>query len=354
MKFLVVNQYNSDNLGDKLLNEMLCLNIMKLGHEYVNAGFAQTTEQSIDYDKTKKKDIILRKIKKKIHPLIKYILIYKKRINTIQKKEELLKCDAIIIGGGQLLKHNSVFLFCMLNWIKYAKKRRIPILIYGISVDLNINHIEKFIYKKIIKAANTVNVRDLQTAKLMKRYFNTEALVSPDIAFSYYDYIIQKKVDKENNNILILPYDSITAKFSFNNKETKLENYKKIISLINQENKDSKKQSIILTATTSSDLSECYELYNYLIYNGYEAKIIKSKNIDELKELVLNCKELITGRMHAMILGMICQKKVKPIIISNKIEVFKNEYLDNEKINIEEISRKATEGLENSLKILLK
>ena len=221
-------------------------------------------------------------------------------------------------------------------------------------MDLNINHIEKFIYKKIIKSANIVNVRDSQTAKLMKRYFNTEALTSPDIAFSYYDYIKQEKITKEKGNILAMPYDSITSKFSFNNKETKVENYEKIISLINQENEDSKEQLIILTATTSSDLSECYEFHNYLVCNGYKAEVIKSKNIDDLKELILNCKELITGRMHAMILGMTCETKVKPIIISNKIEVFKSEYLDNKKVNIEEISKKATEGLKICLQKLLK
>lgn len=354
MKILIVNQYNSDNLGDKLLNKMICSNIIELGYKYINAGFAQTINQTINYKNTKKINKIFKKIKKRVSPFSKYILMYKKRLNKIQKKEEILNCNALIIGGGQLIKHHSVFTYCMINWIRFAKKRNIPILIYGVSMDSNLNSIEKLIYRKAMKNVDLINVRDYQTAELMKRYFNIKVHVSPDIAFTYYKYIKTEKRTKKNNDILVLPYDLLTAKYSFSNKETQRENYEKIIDRINQENTNSKSQSIILTATTSSDLEECHKFYNYLNNKGYNSKIIKANNINELTDLIWNCKVLITGRMHAMIMGLVCKRKVSPIVISNKIAVFKNEYLDNKTINIEKISKNANEGLNYCLNKLFK
>lgn len=343
MKVLVVNQYNSDNLGDKLLNDMLCNNIINLGHQVINVGFAQTTEQKVEFDINKKQNALIKKIKTKLSAFLKYEILYKRRLKKSQKEIELSGCDAIIIGGGQLIKHKSVFLYCMMNWVNFAKKINVPSIIYGISIDSNLNWFEKYIYRKVIRKVNIINVRDNQTVLLMKKFFNIDVEVSPDIAFSYYDKLIKTKEMNDISKILILPYNYNVAKRAFKYGKKIDENYQDILSII-EENYKIEKNEILLTATTSSDLEECYKFQEYLKLNGYKSKIIKAENVEELVQLMLDSKVLITGRMHAMILGLICKCQVRPIIISNKIEVFSDEYLKNE-IDISNISKKAKMGL---------
>lgn len=349
MKVLVVNQYNSDNIGDKLLNEMTCQNLKNLGHECVNAGYAQTISQEVDFTENQNKKGIISSIKRNISPFFKYILLYNKRLKEIQKN--ISECDAIIIGGGQLIKHNNVFLYCMLNWIKYAKKKNLPVLIHGVGIDSNLNKYEINLYAKAIKYATAINVRDKQSADFLKKYFNVDADVSPDIAFTYLKTIREKKDNAIRSGILVMPYNYTTAKYVFDYDINQNEYYDMIIKFIKKEIEDNKKQLIELTATTSADVKECYKLQEYLKEKGYSVDIQKAKTVTELAELMLNCKTIITGRMHAMILGMLCGCKIKPICVSDKIKDFSTNYLEHE-IDLSEVSNEATDGIITSLKKL--
>lgn len=338
MKILVINQYNSDNLGDKLLNRMICNYLNNNFYEYENAGFAQTVNQDITSEIKSDK---LYKFKKRIPPLLKYFLNYKYKLKIIQKKIDIKSINAVLIGGGQLLKHRTVFLYCLWNWISFAKKNKLPVIIYGVSVDSNITYFEEKIYKKLLKKVNVINVRDIQSQKKLQNMgFNVN--YSPDIAFSTKD--IKANYRKNGEYVLFMPYDRITAKYSFGSHDKIEETYKKILKSINKNDK------IILTATTSSDLIECNKVNDLLKENNYNSEIKISKTIDELLDYIINSKYIITGRMHAMIVGLVFNKKIYPINISNKIDVFNKEYLIKPNLNIKEIYKLSIEGLQLCLK----
>lgn len=76
---LVVNQYNCDNLGDNLLNSLLCKNIKDAGYIVVNRGYAQTQPQKVTYKTDCSESNYLRElVKTKMPEHIKYLIKYKK------------------------------------------------------------------------------------------------------------------------------------------------------------------------------------------------------------------------------------------------------------------------------------
>ena len=120
MNVLIINQNKSDNIGDKLLSKMLCERLNNLGVQTKELGFAQTTEQNVTYEKANNTRHFLNSVKKKCPVLIKYLLNFGPKLREQQKKVKMTEYQAIVIGGGQLIKHKSVFLYCLIYWARIA------------------------------------------------------------------------------------------------------------------------------------------------------------------------------------------------------------------------------------------
>lgn len=346
-RILVINQYNSDNIGDNLLNEMLCLNLKRMGYNTDNVGYAQQYKQVVEYKIDDSKVNFAKSfLKKIISPWLKYQLIYKLRLNTSQKNLKKQRWDAVIIGGGQLLKHNSVFIYCFRHWINWAKKEDIPIILHGIGADSELSKYEIKVYKKCLKYVQVVNCRDIETKEIMRQKFDVKAYISPDIAFTYRN----EKVEKYNKNvILVMPYSYLTAKRSFQFNVSKSQYFEIIRHKIKNIKEKESDLSVVLAATTSDDASECYRFAEWYANIGEKCSVRKIQDSDTLFQEACKAKYMITGRMHAMIVGLIAGVKIEPILVSNKIKFFEKNYL-KEELNLEEISRQAFEGLEKSIK----
>lgn len=321
-KVLVVNQYNSDNLGDKLLNLMLCENLQNNNIDVYNIGFAQTTNQTIIYQENENKNSnFFRRVKEKCPEYIKFIAKYKKSIKKEIKKINVDDFSAIIIGGGQLLKHNSVFYYCFQFWTKWAKKNDLVLCLYGIGIDSDINDRERKIYSKLLKKFDYINCRDKETSKLLIDFGINKVNVTPDVAFTIRskDYHLNS-----SNYVLVMPYDYDKAVSAFHLESTRNEYYSKILKKIDNKN------NVILSATTSSDAKECYKLKKYLESNGILCTVNKATSINDLISLIASSNYLITGRMHAMIIALAFQKRVIPLFISDKIKDFYRDYIVDE------------------------
>lgn len=349
-RILVINQYNSDNIGDNLLNEMLCLNLKRMGYNTDNVGYAQQHKQVVEYKiDDSKVNFVKLFLKRIISPWLKYQLIYKLKLNTSQKNLKKQKWDAVIIGGGQLLKHNSVFMYCFRHWINWAKKNDIPIILHGIGVDSELSKYEIKVYKKYLRYVQVVNCRDIETKEIMKQKFDVKAYISPDIAFTYSN----EKVGKDNKNaILVMPYSYLTARRSFKFNISKSQYFKTIEHKIKNIKEKEPDLKVVLAATTSDDASECYRFAEWYANSGEKCIVRKIQDSDTLFQEACKSKYMITGRMHAMIVGLIAGAKIEPILVSNKIKFFEINYLKQE-IDLREISRQAFEGLEKSVKKVL-
>lgn len=345
-KVLIVNQFNSDNLGDKLLNDCLIMQLKKEGIYSENAGFAQTVKQEVLYvTKRGKIATIMSFVKRHLPAKIKYYLGYKHRLNETFNGIDANNYSAIILGGGQLLKHNSVFMYCLSAWVEYAKHSNTPIYLYGVGIDYGMTSREILFYKKIISDIDFINVRDHESQKLFQEYFFRNVEISADIAFLYK---VKDKGDRKDG-IVVMPYHYKTAKKFFGMDITQEIYYKELRTRIQKLADNQLPSSIIITATTSADAQEGILFAEYLMKAGLQVSIQQVQTYDELIGLLQKTTCLISGRMHAMIMGLLCGCQIYPIEVSNKIREFKNEYLKNE-FNIHQTIM----SIEHGIKILSK
>lgn len=322
-KILVINQYKSDNLGDKLLNKCLCDRIKEYGFEVINLGYAQTINQDVSYNCVKSnfvREIIYTLFPERLKYLFKYRIRLINESNTIDSKE----IGAMVIGGGQLLKHDSVFYDCLKYWTNWAKKNNLYLCLFGIGIDTNISMNEINKYKSLLNEFNFINCRDSETLNFLRNKLNLKNVYnSPDIAFT----LNKPKNIKKNNTVVVMPYSYGKAKSAFTLNQSKEMYYEEILNKF-QNNVLNRK--VILCATTTTDAMECFNYQKYLESKNINSTVEKVDTIQNLIEIISKADFIITGRMHAMIIACVVNTEVIPICISNKIKQFTHEFLNDD------------------------
>lgn len=350
MKFLIINQFASDNLGDKLINQKMCEGISNIGHSYISAAFSGPSQTQEDLtDNLNPLSKISSFFKQSCPFFIKYLLRYNSLLRKTQSSKELIDCNAIIIGGGQLFKHHSIFVYCMYNWLKYAQKNKKPLAIYGIGIDNNLNLFERLVYKRAFRQAVYINVRDNNSAQLIKNYYGITCAVSPDIAFTYVPPILEHS---PHHKILFMPYNYQTAVKYLGLRTSKNKYFEELLSLLLCNTESDNRNKIILSSTTSEDYLECLHFQNFLYRHNVNSICQPSYEIDHFVALLQECSCIITGRMHAMILARICEKKIIPLQLSNKIDGFTREYLSHS-IELSTLHNAALSGLCDCINTLI-
>ncbi len=335
-KVLLINQFNSDNLGDNLLSNMLSRYLEKKNIEVNNIGYALDKEQRVNYNVTTVTSY--QKFKRKAPNFLKYHFLFKRNLKRTLSRINLADYSGIIIGGGQLIKHKTVFSYCFNFWSSIARKNNIPLFIYGVGVDSNLSQSEINRYSKGIKYARFINCRDLESQQAFEELFNVKAVVSPDVAFSL---IVPNK--RKENIMVVMPYNYEVARHSFGYEITEDNYYTDLYDKVKQfYNNDYK---IVLSATTTSDARECLNFKKYLETKEISVELCEAQKIDDLINLFSRSKVILTGRMHAMIMGLCSDNKIIPIVISHKIRTFEKEYL-NDNYNYEQIKEYSDLGIE--------
>ncbi|HFR3361825.1 TPA: hypothetical protein ACHU6Y_002065, partial [Streptococcus suis] len=106
-RILLINQFNSDNLGDKLLSNMISEYLEKKNFTVDKVGYALEKEQQIVYNDTQKLSSY-RAFKNRVPNFIKFHLQFKRNLKRMVSRIDLTNYSGIIIGGGQLIKHKTV------------------------------------------------------------------------------------------------------------------------------------------------------------------------------------------------------------------------------------------------------
>jgi polysaccharide pyruvyl transferase WcaK-like protein len=150
------------------------------------------------------------------------------------------------------------------------------------------------------------------------------AIFIPDIVFNNYQNITPIKEDITSVSI----FSFVSFKRNTRTKISLREYYEEWYSLILSNSTN--KTKIYFFYTTESDRLETIRFIKY-INNKYLRgfTIEKTNNLKLLLDVISCSKILVTGRMHAMIMGINNHCKIIPFIVSNKIQTFKNQYLSN-------------------------
>lgn len=319
-KILVINQQHTSNLGDILIGQAM----KKILKEY-DVEFMPYCAIDLLVSNKKKYWQIIDKIK--LTTFIKDIIYRFRNAKLIKDKDYHLA----IIGGGELVSANLDFNASMLQWTKILSKKKIPIVIAGVSG----NKVSKRIGKRYIRAmerCEMVAVRDQVTKELFENDYGIKAEYCPDFVFGY-----MKPQNDNKENIVTFQaynYDYYKGKDRPDNKEEYYDMlYRMALKYVEPD------EDIILSYTDVDDGSATSEYRDYVRKRyGITLEMIDMNKPEELIQLLLRTKKIITGRMHPMIVGLLCKNKVVPYVSNDKVRQFKKEWIDQEP-NFNDINR---------------
>lgn len=111
----------------------------------------------------------------------------KDRKDVVSRWEKIVEsCDAIVIGGGQLLTDiNFAFPPRLLAVARLAKKYEKPLAVFGCGVGRDWGYLAIRMYQEVLATASYVSVRDHESANLLSQYLVGcgKVNVHPDPAF---------------------------------------------------------------------------------------------------------------------------------------------------------------------------
>lgn len=325
---LILNECLSDNIGDQAIAEAMARSLQGLGHEVHVQDFS-CREQKKTGPTT-----IPSNFRKKVPKLFKRAFFILKITSTIIRIAKGPH-EVAIIGGGQLILSDSNFSWAMFLWVNALKffKKKVYILCVGAGSEFN--WIEKMLYKNSLSKADGLFLRDSQSILTIKKEFNLNASLCPDIAYALYTH--PPKQEKDRICVICITDYSVFLRYhremllSEKTQESYLEEWSKITT-------DYIKQGyeIRLTATTEEDLLQTKKLHKLLSSSNSINAADKVPSVDDFIKLASEADIVVAGRMHALILAQIAGATPIPYIISKKIASFSEENLRDKPSELKE------------------
>lgn len=320
-KILIINRCNTDNLGDQMISS----SVEHLFNQYGEIYHADlcNNDQILDITCDYKYNIYSKlRFKLRRNKLLSCLNLYIDPLYKIARQE---KFDLIIIGGGELISNSfSVYLNTWLKVIrKYQSKSKI--VLFGVGVTNDINDQNKVLLQYWLGKCNSIYVRDEKSVINLSEQFGVVAKEIPDVVFCN---IIPNSFDKEYNLFGVSEYSRIVKhnKFSFSNKE---EYYHLCLTSI-LEIDSVNSLPLYLFYTTHGDYLECLEFNQYCqIKIGKRFSVASISSKETLLDFLKKSQIVSSPRMHGCIIAQLCGAYVVPFLISEKMQSYKNKYIDS-------------------------
>ncbi|MGJ3355104.1 polysaccharide pyruvyl transferase family protein [Providencia sp. Je.9.19] len=317
---LIINEGNSDNLGDKAIKKSVSEFYTAHNTELYFSDYTKKNEINITENKNKNKN----KNKNLFH-FLKFVIPYKLRWLLLNysriKKTVAQKYDLVSIGGGQLILSNETFAIALFTWVwslHFTGSKNIILL--SIGVGDKFSFLDRILFKLALNKVKHVYARDLKSIRNLKSIFKVNGMRTFDIAFFH-----AKNNNTTVGNSIFLGVTDYKVYIKYNPIITRNEYYDSWVEIINRLQKNN---TIKLFYTTQSDLDECVKFKEYCRaqYN-LNFDIVKTRNLDELNIALSNATTVISGRMHALILAYNLNRNIIAYPISNKLITFNEEII---------------------------
>ncbi len=318
---LLVNQGLSANLGDKAILFSLRNYFESKNYKVDISGFTHYVESNLEIDGWEN---YTQKRALDIPIALKWRIKAKHRLESEISKINK-HYDYLVIGGGQLIKSRCYFPYAMSSWIDMSCGIADKRMLIGVGADESFSTAETMVYKRVLSKFDEIIVRDSFSKNVLKDTFGANSVLAPDVAFLLYFYF--RSVKKENNCSIVMPFDYRTYRYHFQHDICYETYMKKWADIIEEELNNYK--NVRLMYTTIEDKRECFQVYKRLGDAKNRVKVQPAHSLDGFMNELFNADHIISGRMHALILGMISGCRVDAFYVSKKIESFVEEYLLN-------------------------
>ena len=320
-KILIINRGTCSNVGDQEINHVFA--------KFLNSNFDVHIE-TVDYTSRLNSPIRLnkilrsRKIKSVLKKFISPQLVWLKNYNWVKYKLSTEKPDLLVIGGGELLMP-GVFCIAAYIWILAATKLKIPVVMSNIGCRGRFTFIDRWLLKEIDKKVCGILFRDTESYKnyleINLRADHLKLRIGTDIVYADGDYkpnnfaeyayaicIIDKKVYEKHNNKI--------SDFEYYEKWIKFLSDKKIFSA----------EKNILVYATAEDYEESIKFQKHVKrYYGFKFELANISNREDFKKILYNCENVVSSRMHTLIIALLMQKTILVHSLSDKLRRFEKD-----------------------------
>lgn len=351
---LILNQGYTDNIGDQLICEMLT-RLVEDAYNVESTNFIPFLEpvtiQEAIRKRTSKEHISIAKkiilvgentIRKIVTP---YIYDYFRAMHRIRKEYSSKHYDLIIIGGGELLKSDHIFLPCLDAWTSFFYKQKARISLFGVSSDMTFTDYEKQKLNAVFKRFSYINVRDKSTVSVLNRDFKVQASYSPDCVFSYTSCFRDQPLKEDHVLVMVFDYWSLPSPRKWATIDEYFSYWWNIVIEACQGNT----KRVRFSYTTAED-AECTQQF----YQKYSQAFSGAPNLnvnygkEQIISDIAKAKVIVTGRMHAMILAKQYNTKIVPFCFKRKIDDFVETWLDK-KFDLELVTKEIHREVQNMI-----
>ena len=228
----------------------------------------------------------------------------------INNKKKIAECDcSVLIGGSMYIEKKNLFK----RIYSYLKIEDIYDFILGINFGPFYSNLYLNKYKKVFSKSKSVSFRDSHSFNLFSNLNNVSFF--PDIVFSY---DVSKYINNYDKVVVVSVIDCFSR---FNDKLSNnyLFQLKKIINHYLSNNYKICLMSFCKTEGDEKAINQLIEILDNPRINKNISIYFYDGNVEEALNILSNSEIIVGSRFHANILGIILNKKVLPIIYSDKM-----------------------------------
>ena len=313
---LLINQGHTDNLGDQAIDAVLGGFLRMQGMDVISVPYEEYVEDRVQFGFDDKH--VLPRAARHLTALMDHW--HRSRIRHILNQTEHI--SAAVIGGGELLavSHRG-FASAFPIWCSELKARGIPVAVAGVSGDFVAGRLAQR-FAHALHDCSYVSVRDHKTERILRDEYGVQATYHPDVVFSYTRLFPESVHTRPRDINLCIPvhFNAALAESMGLNDE------RAYIDYLTRTLPHGTGDAAVLVASTVS--SEIYpeHVAQELCARGLDASSRTSLTLPSFIDMLNRTRFLLSGRMHACILGLQYGCDVHAIPYREKLAVFSEEY----------------------------
>lgn len=327
---LLINQGNGHNLGDTAIHSCLVHLFKELGYNPRHAGFASEmpgfspcTRSSI-YREPNEFSLLTR-IRRCVIP---YRLLWTARnLTRLFQTLHATHDDLVVFGGGEMLQPNYVFPWALLCWVFITTsiyKRKCFIIAVGVSSGYRV--LDRFYIRLTAKLCPAIAVRDSESKARLDALLKREScIVMPDVAFLTSE-LIEPMLAKSNQTVLCpTSYDFYVRK----QKQHPMSHTDYTNWWVQQAITEARRGKVVSLVCTGPHPDAEYHRFlaeQIRENHGYAVETKQPQTVEELAQC-LAVETVISGRLHALIIGFSMGATPVPFLTSEKLAAYSATYL---------------------------
>lgn len=237
-------------------------------------------------------------------------------------KELISDCDAVIVGGGQLLTDTNRYFPLRISAVAdIAKRLNKPIAFLGCGVGGELSRSGYKSYEEALLNAKYISLRDKGSGNKLREYARDRITfhISPDLAFALPDSDVSERATNRVCGFNVMPL-SIFHRFVPELRDVSESEYLRFWRRLAEGAAKEGLDIVIMTNGNPEDFSQAERINYELKKGGFNVRLLdRPRRPEELYEQVKNVDYLIATRMHAGIIGYTLGCKVATISWDQKV-----------------------------------